>query len=88
MQFVDLAPLADPALVPSAVARVLGVPEAKNRSAFEALREHMGTRRVLLVLDNFEHLLGAARDIGGLLAACSGLETRPVAMRRGSKVSK
>lgn len=52
---VALAPLADPALVLPAVARAVGVPDAAARPPHDALRDHLGNRRVLLVLDNVEH---------------------------------
>lgn len=65
--FVDLAPLTDPALVPSAVAQTLGVqglPEVPPRdSVLRFLRE----KHLLLILDNFEHLLAAAEFTGALL---------------------
>ena len=72
--FVDLAPLADPALVPAAVAQALGVQEAAGRPLAEALRDYLRERRLLLVLDNCEHLLpGAAPEAAALLAAGSGV---------------
>jgi predicted ATPase len=71
--FVPLAPLGDPALVLPAVARSLGLREAEGRSAVEALRAYLGERQTLLVLDNFEHLLGAAAGVAALIEACPGL---------------
>jgi len=59
--FVDLAPLHDERLVPATIARVLGVRELGGRSAWELVLDHLRARHMLLVLDNFEHLLGAAR---------------------------
>jgi len=58
--FVDLAPIHDHRLVPATMARVLGVHEAGGRSAWELVLMHMRSRRALIVLDNFEHLLAAA----------------------------
>ena len=55
----ELAPLADPALVPEAVARVLGVPEVAGVSLFDALVAYLRPRTLLLVLDNCEHLIDA-----------------------------
>ena len=72
--WVDLAPLADPKLVPGAVASVLGVREAPDRPLIEALSEHLQYRRALLVLDNCEHLLDAcARVVKALLGSCEQL---------------
>src|SRR6266542_6393719 len=68
--FVDLAPLHDERLVPATIARVLGVRELGGRSAWELVLDHLRARHMLLVLDNFEHLLGAARVLTDLLGAC------------------
>ena len=71
--FVDLAPLPDPAAVPSAIVRALGVQEPEGRTALAALEAALSSRRLLLVLDNLEHLLGAAGDVARLLGACPGV---------------
>ena len=60
--FVALAPLADPALVLQTIAGALDVTEAD-------LSEHLAARELLLVLDNFEHVLDAAPAVAELLAA-------------------
>jgi hypothetical protein len=57
--FVELAPLNDERLVPQAVASVLGVKEEAGRPVTEALVRHVADRRLLLVLDNCEHLVQA-----------------------------
>jgi transcriptional regulator with XRE-family HTH domain len=59
VHFVSLAPLRDPALVLDAIARSLGLRDAAG-SLPARLAEHLAGRQVLLVLDNFEHLLAAA----------------------------
>jgi non-specific serine/threonine protein kinase len=66
--FVDLAPLADPGLVPSAVAWALGLREQGDQPALDLVRAHLRGRRLLLVLDNCEHLLAAGPALAGLLA--------------------
>ena len=71
--FVDLAPLRDATLVPSAIARTLGVHEAGSTPLSQLLVAHLRERRLLLVLDNFEHLRAAAPAVADLLAACPGL---------------
>src|SRR5918998_475514 len=74
VSFVPLAPLADPALIPSAVAQALQVPEQGGRPVVEVLRDHLAGKQFLLILDNCEHLLTAVADlIADLLAASSGL---------------
>ena len=57
--FVDLAPVADPALVPSALARVLQVKEVAGQPLLTVLCNHLRTRETLLILDNCEHVLDA-----------------------------
>jgi predicted ATPase/class 3 adenylate cyclase len=71
--FVDLAPVTDPALVPSAVAKALRVPEAAGRPLLEAVKDHLRDRRLLLVVDNFEQVVAAAPVLEELLAAAPGL---------------
>jgi predicted ATPase len=71
--FVDLAPLRDPALLVSTIARSLGLREEQGQSAADTLRAHLQERRTLLVLDNFEHLLEAATEVVHLIEACPGL---------------
>jgi predicted ATPase/class 3 adenylate cyclase len=72
--FAPLASLADPALVPSAVAQALGVPEQGGRPVVEVLRDYLAEKQFLLILDNCEHLLTAVADlVADVLAACSGL---------------
>jgi non-specific serine/threonine protein kinase len=56
---VDLAPLADPALVAQAVAAALGVAETPTRPLLDTLADTLRRRRLLLVLDNCERLLDA-----------------------------
>ena len=66
--FVDLAPLGDPALVPSALAHVLQVKEAAGQPLLTVLCNHLRTREALLILDNCEHVLdGCARMTEALL---------------------
>jgi predicted ATPase len=82
--FVDLAHLRDERLVPATIARALELREAGGRSARELLLEHLSERRILLVLDNLEHLLGAAPLFAELLAGCPRLAllvTSRVALR-------
>ena len=57
--FVNLAPLANPGLVLPTVARALGIPDTGG-DAGDALARHLRDRRLLLLLDNFEHVLEVA----------------------------
>jgi len=72
--FVDLAPLRDRALVLDAVAQAAGLPDYPDRPSLERLRRYLGDRNVLLVLDNLEHLISAAPDLGDFLAACPAVK--------------
>jgi predicted ATPase len=54
---VELAALTDPRLVPQAVAQALAVKEQPTRPVIETLSEHLASKKLLLVLDNVEHLL-------------------------------
>jgi predicted ATPase/transcriptional regulator with XRE-family HTH domain len=67
--FVPLAALADPALVVSSIAQGLGVREAAGQTVIEALVAYLRDKRMLLVLNNFEHLLPAAPLVTDLLGA-------------------
>ncbi|HEV2860948.1 MAG TPA: protein kinase [Pyrinomonadaceae bacterium] len=71
---VDLSPLSDPELIASPVAQALGVVETPACSLADALARHLSDKRLLLVLDNFEHLLGGAPLVSTLLAASAGLK--------------
>ena len=67
--FVELAPVADARLVPQAVASVLGVKEETGRPVSEALVKAVKDRRLLLILDNCEHLLQACAETSRAAAA-------------------
>jgi predicted ATPase len=71
--FVNLAPLADPDLVASTIADTLKVKEVPSQDILRTLIEYLQDRQLLLVLDNFEHLLPAATVVHQLLVACSRL---------------
>jgi predicted ATPase/class 3 adenylate cyclase len=71
--FVPLAPIADPQLVASGIAQVLGVGETPEQTLSEGLKEYLRDRRLLLLLDNFEQLLPAAPLVAALLGAAPGL---------------
>lgn len=69
--YVDLAPINDSELVPVTVIRALGLPDQPGHSTVDALLRSMGSRRMLIVLDNCEHLLDAsAALVVALLGGC------------------
>lgn len=72
--FVPLADLLEPALLGHTVNTALGVRERSARWQLDTVAEFLGERRVLLVLDNCEHLVDAVADLAdGLLRACPSL---------------
>ena len=72
--FADLALLRDPDLVAVTVADVLGVREQLGRPALETVVEAVGGRRLLVVLDNCEHVIGACAKLAdALLRNCPKL---------------
>ena len=65
--FVPLAPVQDPGLVPSTIAQSIGLQDARDRPLMEHLVSQLADRQVLIVLDNFEHLLPGAPVVTRLL---------------------
>ncbi len=73
--FVSLAALTEPTLVAPTVAEVLGLSGGSgDRPPEELLKRHLRERRALLLLDNFEQVLGAAPLVGKLLSVAPGLK--------------
>jgi predicted ATPase/transcriptional regulator with XRE-family HTH domain len=71
--FVDLAPLRDPGLVLNAIARRLRVDERDATPLAGLLAAALRARQLLVLLDNFEHLLAARDSVLALLEACPRL---------------
>ncbi|MGK3987301.1 protein kinase [Sorangium sp. So ce136] len=71
--FVPLASLREPALVPSAIAQALCLGEGGARPDLERVAQFLRDRRLLLVLDNLEHLTAAAPVVAHLAASCPRL---------------
>jgi predicted ATPase/class 3 adenylate cyclase len=69
---VELDDVHDESLVRSVVARTLGLFDGPERTAVDALMPYLQERSMLLILDNFEHLLGAATEVLMLLRASPG----------------
>lgn len=69
--FVGLASLRDPSLVISSIVKALAPTEVRDPR--EALLVHLREKRFLLVLDNFEHVLGAALEVAEVIEACPDL---------------
>jgi non-specific serine/threonine protein kinase len=71
---VGLATVNDPELVMAAVAQQLRVHEIVGRTRHQSLIQAIGRRQMLLLLDNFEHVIDAAPGLVELLGACPGLK--------------
>lgn len=68
---IELGALSDPNLVPGAAASVIGVKESAGRPLFETLVAYLRSRRVLVLLDNCEHVVAAAaKAADGLIHGC------------------
>jgi predicted ATPase/DNA-binding XRE family transcriptional regulator len=67
---VALGPISDPALVTPTIAKTLGVKESAAQPLVECLIDYLRPRRLLLLLDNVEHMLSAVPDIAQVLTAC------------------
>jgi predicted ATPase/class 3 adenylate cyclase len=65
--FVPLATVVEPDLVASRILETFGLPETSTRAPVDRLIEHVGDRRLLVVLDNFEQVLTAAPLVAALL---------------------
>ena len=72
---VELAPVNDPLLVPQAVAGAVGLPQQGGRPASEVLSDFLKPKKLLLLLDNCEHLIEDCAALASkLLRACPGLK--------------
>ncbi len=72
--FVALAPISDPARVTNTIAASIGVNEAQAQPLIETLKRVLRDSHMLLILDNFEHLLPAAPHVSELLSAAPHLK--------------
>lgn len=74
VHLVGLAPVSDPDLVPSAIARAIGARESSGRSALETVADSLDGTGALLYLDNLEHLGPAAVHVAALLDRAADLQ--------------
>lgn len=74
IQLIELAPISDPEMVVSTIAQRLDIGQVADRPLLETLKSHLQSRRQLLLIDNFEHLITAAPQLVDLLAFCPGLK--------------
>ena len=71
--FAPLAMIDDPELVPGAIASALELREAPDKTIREVVEEHLRDKALLLIADNFEHVITAAPVLAGLLEAAPKL---------------
>ena len=69
VHFVSLSAIMDPALVPVSIAQSIGLQDSRGEPLLEHLSRYVADGKLLLVLDNFEHLLPAGEFVGQLLDA-------------------
>jgi predicted ATPase/class 3 adenylate cyclase len=65
--FVELASVGDPDLVPQTISSCLGIPERPGQTILQLLLDYLNTRKILLVLDNCEHLIAACAELVDML---------------------
>ena len=80
--FVDLAPVRDPALVIAELSQAMGVEPRAGTGVISQLAAAVGNEERLVVLDNCEHLLAAAPDVGQVLSACPRLRVLATSRER------
>jgi len=74
VRWVSLETLADPRLLPATVGTAVGVPESPGEDAVAAVCRHLASHKVLLVLDNCEHVVDRCAELTEqLLQCCSSL---------------
>lgn len=72
--FVDLTAISDASGLYPLILSTLSVKESGSKSPFGQLKEYLADKEILLILDNFEHLMDAASDAAALLSECPGLK--------------
>ncbi|CAA9535954.1 MAG: hypothetical protein AVDCRST_MAG49-222 [uncultured Thermomicrobiales bacterium] len=82
VRFVALAPVAEAALLVPTVIQALALPGVAPEAPLTQLRQALRGRQMLVVLDNFEHLIGAAPTVAQLLEACPTLAVLATSRQR------
>ena len=74
--WVDLSPLDTASRVLSTIAHALGIVVEADQGALARIAQVQQRQSALLAVDNFEHVIGAADDLGALLERCPGVDVR------------
>jgi predicted ATPase/uncharacterized protein HemY len=72
--FVELATVVEAHLLIPTIAQALGLQEAGGTPIIDILKEYLKDKHLLLVLDNFEQVVGAGKEVSALIAACPDLK--------------
>lgn len=72
--FVDLTLLSDPSQIMGTIAETLGVRELSTEPVIDTLKRYLKDRQLLLVLDNFEHLIKGSSGLGDLIRAAPDVD--------------
>jgi predicted ATPase/class 3 adenylate cyclase len=72
--FVDLSAARDPHAAFEAIVRAVGLTGTGDEAPFEVLMERLPGKQMLLLLDNFEQIMGAAEGVADLLQRCAALK--------------
>lgn len=72
--FIDLAPITDPNQIVSTIAQTLDIQEEAGHPLVETLKDDLREKELLLLLDNFEHLIGSAPFVTDLLTAAARIK--------------
>jgi predicted ATPase/DNA-binding CsgD family transcriptional regulator len=72
--FVNLAPISDAEFVVPTIAQTLGIREVADQSLLDRVKEELRQKQMLLLLDNFEQVMGSALQVTNLLGACPKLK--------------
>jgi predicted ATPase/class 3 adenylate cyclase len=65
--FIELAPLADPELIPQTILSAIGISEQPGKETIVLLKEYLHEKKTLIVLDNCEHLIEASAKVANTL---------------------
>lgn len=71
--FVALAPISDASLVAATIAQTLELKEARDRPLLDTLKEYLKNKHMLLILDNFEQIVGGSAIVAELMQAAAKL---------------
>jgi predicted ATPase len=84
--YVELSSIRDGSLVVPTLAQALGIKEKKGRSLIETIKTQLVGAEMLLVLDNFEHVISAAPEVESLILSCHSIKVL-VTSRRSLNLS-